>query len=185
MHTEETAMLSLLPPLEGLNILDLACGTGRYSLIAQKRGARLVTGVDNSPHMLEKSPISNKVQAIFGYLPFRTGSIDVILCGLAIGHLSSIDDAFVEMGRALKVDGVALISDVHPFIVLNGAKRTFNAGNQVFSVEHYPHLYADIHRAAGKAGLYVDAVLEPTLDESPVGKDVPVAIAYRLRKQTG
>ncbi len=52
MEIEQAAMLRQLPPLVGRDVLDLACGTGRYSQIAAERGARRVVGADNSFAML-------------------------------------------------------------------------------------------------------------------------------------
>src|SRR5262245_5265034 len=52
MQTEEAATKRLLPPLNGQVVLDLACGTGRYGLMAEAQGARLALGIDNSLAML-------------------------------------------------------------------------------------------------------------------------------------
>jgi malonyl-CoA O-methyltransferase len=42
MQTEQIAMLDMLPDVSGRVVLDLACGTGRYSLLARARGASRV-----------------------------------------------------------------------------------------------------------------------------------------------
>jgi malonyl-CoA O-methyltransferase len=175
MKTEQQAMLDLLPSLAGQVVLDLACGTGRYGLIAQERGAQQVIAIDNSPAMLAGNPLRNRVQATTEAVPLASASIDVILCGLALGHLPKIQPSLDEIGRILKPGGVALVSDVHPFIALNGAQRTFAAPDgKVYAVEHYPHLYGDTQRAAAQAGLVIDAVLEPIFDRRPV------VIVYRF-----
>jgi malonyl-CoA O-methyltransferase len=175
MEVEQKAMLDLMPPLEGQVVLDLACGTGRYGLLAHERGARAVIGIDNSWAMLAASPLHGLVQATSEAIPLKNGSVDVILCGLALGHLPSVEASVSEIGRVLKAGGVALISDVHPFVALNGAQRTFSAPDgKVYAVEHHAHLYSDMQRAAAAAGLVIDALLEPAL------KGVPVVIAYRF-----
>jgi len=178
MQTEQQAMLDLLASLEGQVVLDLACGTGRYGLIAQARGARQVIAIDNSPAMLAGNPLRNRVQATSEIISLATNSIDVILCGLALGHLPWFAHLLARVYREVKPEGVALVSDVHPFIALNGAQRTFAAPNgKVYAVEHYPHLYSDMQRAAAQAGLIIDAVLEPELDL------VPIVIVYRFYKR--
>jgi SAM-dependent methyltransferase len=53
MQLEQDAMLQLMPDMRGKWVLDLACGTGRYGLIALEQGAAGVVGVDNSPDMLQ------------------------------------------------------------------------------------------------------------------------------------
>jgi malonyl-CoA O-methyltransferase len=116
-----------------------------------------------------------------------------VLCGLALGHLKQLDASMAEIGRVLKKKGCALVSDFHPFIFLNGQQRTFTtADGQSYAVEHYVHLYADYHEAAQKAGLRIDAVLEPRLGQtkdvriadSKTQQGTPIIIAYRFVKAT-
>lgn len=179
MQAEQAAMLELMPALTGKVVLDLACGTGRYGLLAQERKARCVVGVDNSASMLDASLLALRVQATSEAVPLTNASVDVVLCGLALGHLPRLQPSLDEIARVLKPGGQALISDVHPFIALNGAQRTFQAaGGQTFAVEHYAHLYVDYQRAGADAGLMIEAVREPALDRSPV----PVVIVFRFRK---
>jgi malonyl-CoA O-methyltransferase len=177
MQMEQGAMLELMPPLAGLVVLDLACGTGRYGLLAQEHGAASVIGIDNSPAMLAANPLARRVQATSEVIPLATGSVDVVLCGLALGHLPSLDASLREIGRILKPGGVALVSDIHPFIALNGQQRTFRAPDgKAYAVEHHAHLYADYGRAGKNAGLLIDTVLEPRFEAAPV------VIVYRFYK---
>jgi malonyl-CoA O-methyltransferase len=179
MEAEQGAMLALMPPLAGQVVLDLACGTGRYGLLAQEQGASSVIGIDNSPAMLAANPLAWRVQATSEAIPLASESMDVVLCGLALGHLPSLDKSLSEIGRILMPGGAALISDIHPFIALNGAQRTFRAPDgRAYAVEHYAHLYADYGRAGTQSGLIIDMVLEPRLEGSPV----PVVIVYRFVK---
>ncbi len=178
MQAEQGAMLDLLPPLEGGRVLDLACGTGRYGLIAQANSANAVVSVDNSPAMLAGNRLSNRVQATTESIPLKSGSLDVVLCGLALGHLRRLQPSLNEIARVLMDGGAALVSDVHPFIALNGAQRTFHASDgRAYAVEHHLHLYADYQLAASQAGLVVDAVSEPKLN------GVPVVIVFRFYKR--
>jgi malonyl-CoA O-methyltransferase len=183
MHAEQAAMLELMPEVSGKIVLDLACGTGRYSLLAQAKGASRVVGIDNSAAMLAAMPTANvlpdRAQATSESIPLASASVDVVLCGLALGHLPHLQPSLDEIARVLKREGQALISDVHPFIALNGAQRTFQSPNgETYAVEHYAHLYADYQQAGANAGLVIDAVREPALDRSPV----PVVLVFRFRK---
>ncbi len=179
MEFEQRAMLAMLPPLQGAVVLDLACGTGRYGLLAQEREARQVIAIDNSAAMLEANPLALRIQATGTALPLRSASIDVILCGLALGHLPDLTEAVGEIARVLRPLGVALISDVHPFVALNGGQRTFSSSDgRQYAVEHYAHLYEDYTRAAFQAGLRIDAISEPRIGGSPV------LIVYRMVKLT-
>src|SRR5690606_37320175 len=118
MELEQATMLNLLPSLAGLAILDLACGTGRYALLARERGANLVVGADNSAAMLNAAPSSfNRAEATTEAIPLASNSMDGVICGLALGHLPHIEPSLREIGRILKAGGWALISDVHPAVV--------------------------------------------------------------------
>ncbi|MBL8163790.1 MAG: class I SAM-dependent methyltransferase [Anaerolineae bacterium] len=191
MQAEQAALLNLLPPLAGKTVLDLACGTGRYALLALERGATFALGVDNSPAMLRANALPLRALATTEALPLRNASFDGIICGLALGHLPRLDTSLREIARILKPGGWALISDFHPFIFLNGQRRTFTAPDgSTYAVEHYAHLYADYHRAAAEAGLRVDAVAEPRLGidagvrfaNADTRAGTPVVIVYRMVK---
>ncbi|MDX2140866.1 MAG: class I SAM-dependent methyltransferase [Chloroflexota bacterium] len=187
MRAEEAALVGLLPPLDGRTVLDLACGSGRYAQIAQARGAAQVIALDNSPHMLAQVALRLRGLATMDALPLATSSVDVIVCGLAIGHVQAITPVLAACARVLTPDGVLLISDVHPLLFIGGARRTFSSGGATFAVEHYVHLYSDMHAAARTAGLIIDAIAEPRLlpeDRQPGAPSTPVAIVYRLRHST-
>lgn len=189
MQAEESAMLSLMPLLNGCVILDLACGTGRYGRYAQERGARQVISLDNSPAMLKANQSGWPALATTEAIPLPSLSVDVVLCGLALGHLPQLEPSLQEISRVLKPDGWALISDFHPFIFLNGQKRTFTAPDgKVYAVEHYAHLYTDYFRAATAAQLRLVDLKEPGLSPSTHVHSAdsqaspPVVIVYCFRK---
>lgn len=177
MEAEQAAMTSLFPPLAGKTVLDLAGGTGRYGLLARDSGAKTVLSFDNSPAMLHANTIPYCALSTTESIPLASHSVDVILCGLALGHLPRLVPSVGEIARVLKPDGCALISDFHPFIFLNGARRTFTAPDgTTYAVEHYAHLYSDYHRAASDSGLHITAVLEPRRDTAPI------VIVYKMLK---
>lgn len=187
MQIEERAMLGLMPDLAAKSVLDLACGTGRYALIAQAQGAKRVLGLDNSLAMLQANSHPQVALATSEALPIPAHFIDVVLCGLALGHLPHLDPSLREIARVLRPGGTALISDFHPFVFLNGGKRTFTAlDGATYAVEHYAHLYADYHRAARENGLLIDSVVEPGAElneEGRTGSGAPIIIVYRLLKR--
>lgn len=173
MVLEQQTMLSLLPDVRGLRVLDLACGTGRWMSLLQERGAAQVLGVDDSSAMLAQMRHTEQaiLQATMQNLPFADASFDAVVCGLAVGHLQRIQPALSQMGRVLKQGGFALMSDLHPVQHWRGAQRTFKGvDGRYYAVEHYPHHLSDYLEGAGAAKLSLAAMREPSIaaDGAPV-----------------
>ena len=129
MVAEQRAMCARFPKLGGCDVLDLACGTGRYARLATRAGARRVVGVDASPAMLERAEIPDRVRGDFTALPFRDSSFDAVISGLAIGHASDLNVCLAEIRRVLRAGGTLLYSDFHPEATRRGFKRGFRAAN--------------------------------------------------------
>ncbi len=183
MEAEHDAILKMMPPLEGQTILDVACGTGRWGQWALANGATSVIGIDDSAAMLKQAKLPTRIQASMIALPLSTMSVDVVLCGLAVGHLPKIamQQALLEISRVLRPNGVALISDFHPILAWGGAQRTFTAPNgQLYAIEHYIHSYADYFEAATAAALQISGIIEPIHPHTPDPK--PLVLVLRLTK---
>ncbi|MFN8377645.1 MAG: methyltransferase domain-containing protein [Anaerolineae bacterium] len=188
MRAEETAVKALLPDLRGRTVLDLACGTGRWGLAVQDLGARSVLGFDNSPDMLARCALPTSALAEFAALPLPAQSIDTVICGLALGHVADIRPAFREIRRVLVPGGVVVISDVHPFIVLSGAQRTFaDAQGKTWAVEHTVHTISEYWNTGTAAGLTLTGIEEaPLRPDDAIGAPqpgVPVVLVLRFERQ--
>jgi malonyl-CoA O-methyltransferase len=199
MEIEEQAMLSLLPAdLSGQVCLDLACGSGRYMQLMQARQAKQIFGTDYSADMLAqvnnsepKAPCgqftidnSQLVRSAFLALPFAAPTFDLITCALAVGHEKNLQQTMAEIARVLRVGGVVIYSDFHPFATLSGWQRSFTSNGTTFKLEHYLHLYRDHQQACHLAGLTITAILEPVAGEhaSPESQQLPVVLAIRAVK---
>ncbi len=176
MELEAQAMSDLMPDLRGKRVLDLACGTGRWGLYAQNHGAKQVFSLDDSFAMLMAGRPVRACLADMTYFPLASHTIDVILCGLAIGHTPHVEAVFQEIRRVLVPKGIALLSDVHPFQVWLGGERTFQSEGKTYAVEHHVHSYGQLHRAAALSRLTIDAVREASL--SPTHP--PAVLVIRL-----
>ena len=174
-YYDRPAMLSLLPDVEGLRVLDAGCGSGVYAEILAGRGAQVVA-LDASAEMvaLTKTKLNGTIpvhqhdlREPIGFL--ESGSFDVVLSALVLDHVPSLDPVFSEFHRLLGPDGMLTFSMVHPFHDYS------KWGNEYFSVEAiYPWMttfemelpsyrrpLSDIHRALRATGFVLEDLLEP------------------------
>lgn len=98
-------IISLISASPDSSVLDIACGTGNYTVALQKSGLRM-TGVDISTEMLEtaeeKSQEVRWVKSDVSDLPFGDAVFDGCICTLAIHHFADIQRVFAEVYRVLK-----------------------------------------------------------------------------------
>jgi len=96
-------------------VVDLACGTGDLCELVEARGARVV-GVDFALQMLKQGRQRGlgfrSVQGDGEWLPFRSGSVDVVTCGFALRNFVSLAAVLREVARVLKPGGRAALIDV-------------------------------------------------------------------------
>jgi len=170
IEAEEPAVEGFLEGLEAGRALDVACGTGRLSRILVGAGHEVV-GVDTSGEMLSharaNAPGASLVLGDVRRLPIADGTMDVVVCGLALTHVSTIQEPIAEIARTLRQGGRLIISDIHPVAAATGAQAFFIRGDGTRGVTrnhvHWPGEYVDAFRSAG---LVIDAVAEPLVGES-------------------
>ena len=104
--------LSLSP---GSKVLDLACGTGDLCRELTKRGYRPV-GVDRSAGMLAaQRTAAPLVRGDALRLPFRSNSVDGIVCGFALRNFAALKPFLTECARVLRPGGrMALLEVAEP-----------------------------------------------------------------------
>jgi malonyl-CoA O-methyltransferase len=176
MALEQQTVLSLLPELAGLTVVDIGCGSGRYLRELRDRGANPI-GLDLSVPMLTRArQITARVaRANLCALPVDAMAVDVIVCGLALGDVPNLEIALVEMARALRPGGCVVYSVIHPLGGPRGWERTFEAQGRQLAIDGFWHTLADHRQACAVAGLTITAWVEPGLTES----GPPVALVVR------
>ncbi len=93
--------------LAGLSLLDVGCGTGRFSQRARRRGAKVVA-LDIGTGLARMTAAKAGVRAVAGdalSLPFRDNSFDVVVSSETIEHTTSPAAAVGEMARVLRAGG--------------------------------------------------------------------------------
>ena len=164
---DEQLVAALTPPLVGLRLLDIGCGTGRRMVAADAGSA---AGVEPSWEMIAAGAASclgrPELTVLQGHaddLPVAGQSFDVAWCRLVLGHVAELGPVYAEMARALLPGGTAIVSDFHPEAHAHGHRRTFRSDAGVWEIENHPHALADHIVAAEDAGLVLVDVAEATV----------------------
>lgn len=168
MEVEHATVLALLPDVSGLTVLDAGCGTGRYLRELESRGAMAI-GMDLSMPMLTRTRESagRVARADIRALPFDARSLDLVVCGLALGDVDELELALAEIARALRPTGRVIYSVVHPAGGEAGWSRTFESDGRQLAIDGHWHSLDRHRQACAAAGLSVEAWREPSLSELP------------------
>lgn len=111
---EKQAVLDAIGPIDETRILEIACGTGRFSVMLAERGAD-VTGLDISQPMLAKARenarragVSDRIEfqrSDAGRLPMVDDSFDVVF-GIRFFHLADTPADFLAEMRRVATDRI-------------------------------------------------------------------------------
>lgn len=118
-HYDRPTCLSLLGDVAGKRVLDAACGPGLYAGELARRGAE-VTGFDQSPRMVQicRARVAGgdfRVHDLADPLTWLPdGSVDLVLCALAIEYADDRVAALREFRRVLRPGGAVVLSRLHP-----------------------------------------------------------------------
>ena len=196
MRAEQRAMLEVLPNVEGRRVLDLACGSGRYSNLLREANAAQIVALDLCVPMLEQVAAASRVRASMMQLPFQSAVFDAVISGLAVGHATDIHQWMSEVARVLRPAGSLVYSDFHSAAIRAGMTRSFkDAADVTWTVPHQVYDLSCQQDTMAAAGLTVQAVRELRmgieLNEVFPGSErvyrdwhgVPVVLIVRARKR--
>ena len=99
-------LLSCLGRLDGLRVLDLGCGKGRFARRLAEAGAAVV-GIDISAAMLVSAEGLDRVRASGRRLPFADAAFDAIVAVEVFEHLAGLEEVLNEARRVLRPGGGA------------------------------------------------------------------------------
>ncbi|MFF1821007.1 class I SAM-dependent methyltransferase [Kribbella sp. NPDC058245] len=113
--------------VDGLDVVDLGCGTGNVTLLAAERGAR-VTGVDPAARLREvtaaraatKGLSVTLVDGTAADIPLPDGSADVVLSNFGVIMAPDPQAAADEIARVTAPDGRVLFTAWPPNPALDG-----------------------------------------------------------------
>jgi ubiquinone/menaquinone biosynthesis C-methylase UbiE len=149
---EERYILPLLPNLRNKNVLDLACGTGRWleKLLVLK--PRTAVGVDLSAAMLsiakgKTHAAGHLAQADGLVLPFRPDAFDFAMYSFGASHMLDIRRLARELARVLKRGADLFLTDVNADAHARGWRTGFRDKHSAAQIESCPCTAEEIIRA--------------------------------------
>lgn len=113
----------LLPPLRYAKVLDLGCGTGRFTFLLEELGPKKITGVDLSGKMLEialrkAAGRQSKAEFIKGDIrepfDFLNDKYDFIFSSTATHYIADLPTLFKSIRETLNGGGSCVLSVIHP-----------------------------------------------------------------------
>lgn len=171
LSLEQRFLAPLLPPVAGLDIVDLGCGTGRWLEKFVSKNPRSLIGMDSSAEMLARAAekISNRATLVKGncehpqLLPL---SADLLLCSFLASYISDLNGFAEQIRRIARPNADVFITDVHPLTQSTlGWRRGFRMGDTHIDVATLTWSLAHVLSAFEHARMRLAAILEPSFDE--------------------
>ena len=165
LEIEQPIVRQILAGLPAGVALDAACGTGRHAEYLASLG-HAVIGVDSSPEMLARArakvPDGTFHEADLHELPLVDGSVDLVVCAIALSHVPDLERALAELVRVLRPGGHLVLSDSRGLIGDIGFPLVrLGPDGDVGYMPVYPRLASDYLAAALPLGLQVVRCEEP------------------------
>jgi malonyl-CoA O-methyltransferase len=210
LNAEERTFVPLLESVqvEGKNVIDFGCGTGRHLFRCCGKNAHSIVGVDFSHEMLmyalRKSLSTEQIillESSVESLPFHDAQFDVGISTLVLSHCPSLSVPVAEMARVLRPGATLLVSDWHPENDRRGWKRIFDVPSadgkkSRYAAKSYRHSLQEYREQFAKHGFVVEQLQEPVIDKSlePMFQRTnmmkvfhqysgcPIAVVFALRK---
>jgi len=172
---ERPAVLSVLPPLTGVTILDAGCGSGWYAQQFLENGAARVVCVDISQKMAAaaRARLGTRAQVLTADLAepltfAADGEFDLIVAPLVLHYLVDWTPTLLEFRRVLKPGGILAFSTHHPLMDVKlfdlpdyFATAYIEDEWDTGRVSYYHRSLTTILNTVLEAGFAIEKVLEP------------------------
>jgi len=142
---EWPSLRALLPPMQGLRVMDLGCGFGWFCRWASEAGAASVLGTDISENMLARA-LAETVDGAVRYLrgdlealDLPSGGLDLVYSSLALHYVEKLEQLFEAVHRAIIPGGTFVFSVEHPIYTapVDPGWTTLADGRRVWPLDSY------------------------------------------------
>jgi ubiquinone/menaquinone biosynthesis C-methylase UbiE len=144
---DATVMRRVALPLEGRDVLELGCGTGKNTRFLGQQANRVVA-MDFSEGMIvrahERVVMSNveflrhDVREVW---PVPASSLDVVVGNLILEHVHDLAVVFFEAARVLRPGGHFFFCELHPYRQLLGGQAQFTDPSTGEHVQVTAHIH--------------------------------------------
>jgi cytosine/adenosine deaminase-related metal-dependent hydrolase/ubiquinone/menaquinone biosynthesis C-methylase UbiE len=188
LSLEERCVEPLLPEVQGHDVLDAGCGTGRWLKLLASHSPRRLIGVDSSREMLDRAQAKLGDAAEIrlgdcGALPISASSVDIVIASFVLSYLESLEDFAAELRRVTRPGGRVFVTDLHPETAAScGWKRSFQSMSGSIELHTHYRTLQEIVDRFWDAGLRAKCILEPSfgIPEEAVLRKAGKLQAYEL-----
>lgn len=111
---ERPATMKLLPPLEGLDVLDAGCGAGFWTEHCVTAGARVVAFDPSARMAMHTAARVPEAKVVHGTIAEIEGEFDLILSCLVLHYVQDIERELRLLAGRMKAGGRLIVSTKHP-----------------------------------------------------------------------
>jgi cytosine/adenosine deaminase-related metal-dependent hydrolase/ubiquinone/menaquinone biosynthesis C-methylase UbiE len=167
LNLEERFLRTLLPDLNGLSVLDVGCGTGRWLRALALRKPGVLVGIDNSPAMLARAvskcgTFSDLILGEATSLPVSDSSFDLVLASFVVSYIGDLDSFASELRRVTRTGARVFLSDLHPETsAACGWRRAFRIGDSSIELDTRNWSLEQVVSCFEEAGFTATCLAEP------------------------
>ncbi|HXW61703.1 MAG TPA: methyltransferase domain-containing protein [Candidatus Acidoferrales bacterium] len=167
LSLERRILEPLLPRIEGLDLVDIGCGTGRWLDALKGKGVRSLRGIDLSREMLNHAraklgDAATFVCADYVDVPLDEASADVILCNFVLSYVADPVVLLNAVRKTLRPGGSLFLSDVHPETARKwNWRRGIREQSEFREIRTHYRTIEEIINMCSDTGLIVRLHLEP------------------------
>lgn len=140
---EKPVLQALLPPIKGLDVLDLGCGEATLATELLDQGAQSYLGLDGSANMVElaqkalKGTPAQVEQAFLENWEYPTEAFDCVISRLAFHYIEDLNPLFAQIYQTLRPGGELVFSVEHPVITSHQLSMKEGGARQDWLVDRY------------------------------------------------